>query len=372
MIKHDIKFDFDDLLIVPSSSSSVVSRKNVNVYDENDMLPLFTAPMDTVVGFKNIKLFKQNKIYPIIPRTLTNTLRSTEQDKEWLALGLKDLEDLSTFPELLKKMGINPNDTAYELEREKWILIDIANGHMLKLLDLVKKSKDIFGDKLHLMMGNIANPETYELLSNAGADYIRIGVGNGGGCLTSQNVGVGYPLASLISECYQISCTLKTPAKIVADGGMKNYSDVIKSLALGADYVMLGSILNRALESAGDTVKANVKHIGVESWTEPGEPVDQYSENVKNAFVNGARFFKKFRGMSTKSVQKLLGNEELKTSEGVTRMNPVEYTLEGWTENFTHYLASAMSYTGCSTLEDFIGKVDLVKISQHSFNRFNK
>lgn len=191
-------------------------------------------------------------------------------------------------------------------------------------------------------------------------------------CLTSQNVGVGYPLASLISECYEISCTLKNPAKIVADGGMKNYSDVIKALALGADFCALGSLFNRALESAGDTVKANVKHTGVETWTEPGELVDQYSENVKNAFLNGAKFYKKFRGMSTKSVQKLLGNESLKTSEGVTRMNPVEYTIEGWTENFSHYLASAMSYTGAKTLEEFIGKVDLVRITQHSFNRFNK
>jgi len=191
-------------------------------------------------------------------------------------------------------------------------------------------------------------------------------------CLTSQNVGVGYPLASLISECYEISCTLKTPAKIVADGGMKNYSDIIKALALGSDYVMVGSLLNRSLESAGETYKANVKHTGVETWTEPGDPVDQYSDNVKNAFENGAKFYKKFRGMSTKSVQKLLGNTVLKTSEGVTRMNPVEYTLEGWTENFRHYLASAMSYTGAKTLEDFIGKVNLVRITQHSFNRFNK
>jgi glutamate synthase domain-containing protein 2 len=191
-------------------------------------------------------------------------------------------------------------------------------------------------------------------------------------CLTSQQVGVGYPLASLIDECYTISCTLNNPAKIVADGGMKNYSDIIKALALGADACMVGSIFNRALESAGETFKANVKHTGVETWTEPGEPVDQYSENVKNAFENGAKFYKKFRGMSTKSVQKLLGNEVLKTSEGVTRMNPVEYTIEGWRENFEHYLASAMSYTGAEKLDDFIGKVTLAKISDNSFNRFKK
>ena len=180
-------------------------------------------------------------------------------------------------------------------------------------------------------------------------------------------------MASLISECYDMSCTLKSPAKIVADGGMKNYSDIIKSLALGSDYVMIGGILNKSLESAGDTYGANIHHdTPTGGWLEPGEKVDQYSDGVKNAFKNGAKFYKKFRGMSTKGVQKLLGNEYLKTSEGVTRINPVEYTIEGWTENFKHYLASAMSYTGKLSLDDFIGKVELNLISQNSFNRFNK
>jgi IMP dehydrogenase/GMP reductase len=377
MIKQDIKFDFDDLLIVPSASSEVNSRpKDVNVYNEEGMLPLFTAPMDTVIGMTNIDIFKENKIYPILPRTVSkqgNWSYYNFRDKKntWVAEGLKEFEELSGFIEYSVK-NLTSEEYNSEISRDRYILVDIANGNLNKLVKLVQKAKSIFGDKLHLMVGNVANPETYKLLSDAGADYVRVGVGNGGGCLTSQNVGVGYPLASLISECYEISCTLKNPAKIVADGGMKNYSDVIKALALGSDLVMIGSLFNRALESAGETFKANVKHIGVETWTEPGEPVDQYSENVKNAFLNGAKFYKKFRGMSTKSVQKLLGNETLKTSEGVTRMNPVEYTIEGWTENFSHYLASAMSYTGTKTLEEFIGKVDLVRITQHSFNRFNK
>ena len=355
MINKDIKFDFDDLLIQPCVESKITSRKDVNIYDDYGMLPLFTAPMDTVVNLENINIFKENKIYPIIPRTT----KDFEIDSvNWVAIGLNVFDDLFI-------------NRKYNFDK-RYILIDIANGHMEKLKSSILKSKELHGDKLVLMVGNVANPETYKMLSEAGADYIRIGIGNGGGCLTSQNVGVGYPLASLIHECYEISCDLKNPSKIVADGGMKNYSDIIKSLAIGADYVMVGSILNRTLESAGETHKANVKHIGVETWTEPGEIVDQYSDNVKNAFQNGAKFYKKFRGMSTKGVQKLLGNDNIKTSEGVTRMNQVEYTLGGWTENFNHYLSSAMSYTGSSNLNDFIGKVDLIRITQNSFNRFNK
>lgn len=352
MINQNLKLDFDDLLIVPTSSSLINSRKEVNLFDHNNMLPLFTAPMDTVISKDNSYIFKQNKINPILPRN-----KEYEYSEDWHSIGLNEFE----------KMIINPiKDKKFKL------LIDIANGHMRKLEEFIIISKKIYGDNLELMVGNVANPKTFEILSNAGADYIRIGVGNGGGCLTSQQTAIGYPLASLIDECYQISLTLKKPAKIVADGGIKKYSDIIKSLALGANYVMIGSLFNKSLESAGETFKANVKHIGVEVWTEPGELVNQYDEGVKNAFMNGAKFFKKFRGMSTKSAQKSLGNKELKTSEGVTRMNPVEYTLEGWTDNFKHYLASAMSYTGKKQLNEFVGSVELIRISQHSFNRFSK
>jgi GMP reductase len=355
MINKEVKFDFDDLLIQPCSQSKIISRKNIDIYDENGMLPLFTAPMDSVVDTNNYNIFRKNKIYPILPRTI-NFFDTTE----WFALGLKDFKELFL-------------DNKYDIIDKKYILIDIANGNMIVLNDMIKKSKSIYGNRLILMVGNIANPETYRILSESGTDYIRCSVGSGNGCLTSQNVGVGYPMASLIHECYEISCTLKNPAKIVADGGMKNYSDIIKALALGADYVMVGSIFNKALESAGETRKANKKHTGIEHWTEPGPLVDQYSIHIKNAFENEAKFYKIFRGMSTKDVQKLLGNnEELKTSEGVSRMNPVEYTMAGWTENFTHYLASAMSYTGSSNLSEYIGQVDLNLITQSSFNRFNK
>ncbi|MCK9477699.1 MAG: IMP dehydrogenase [Candidatus Muirbacterium halophilum] len=188
-------------------------------------------------------------------------------------------------------------------------------------------------------------------------------------CLTTEKLGVGYPSASLIKECYDISCTLDNPAKIIMDGGLKEERDFIKSFALGADFCMSGGVFNKALESCADTYTQNKKH----DWgTEPGELVDQFNETTKQMFRNGTRFFKKFRGMSTKEVQKSLGNKVLKTSEGISRMNEVEYTLSGWTENFTHYLSSAMSYTNKDNLKDFVGNVEVNLITQNAFKRFNK
>ena len=352
-------FDFDDILIEPEMHTSIRSRKQVDAVDEKQMLPLFTAPMDTVINEDNVNVFNDNKIYGIIPRKANAGLDHISTDyKIWYSYGLDDF----------KKIFID-NDINLRLGEKAFVLIDVANGHMNEVKDLVANSKEKYGRSLVLMVGNCANPITFLSLSQAGADYVRMGIGNGAGCLTTVQTGIGYPMASLIHETVKIQKEREITTKIVADGGFKKYSDVIKALALGADYVMLGSIFNKALESCGETYEGNKKY---DSWTEPGDKVDQYSIDVLLQFEAGRKFYKKFRGMSTKEVQKSLGKTELKTSEGISKMQPVEYTLTGWIENFTDYLKSAMSYTDCLTIGEFIGKVRFNKISKNSMERFNK
>lgn len=356
-----MKFDFDDILIQPGVITRIDHRAQINIFDQDNMLPLFTAPMDTVVNSENAHIFTNNKIRVILPRTenskrINNGNVYSEDFSIWMSYSLEEFDQF-----FLKQDAL--------IYHQAFALIDVANGHMPSIRNAIINAKYKYGHDLQLMVGNIANPETYRELSLCGADYIRIGIGNGSGCLTSVQLKLGYPLASLIAECYEIAKTLEKPAKIVADGGIKKYGDIIAALALGADYVMIGSVFNKALESAGDTFRANIKH---ESWTEPGELVNQYDPITKQLFLNGTRFFKKFRGMSTKEVQKTLGNKVIKTSEGIVKMQPVEYTLSGWVENFEDYLKSVMSYTDSLNLSEFIGKVKYNLISQNAFNRFNK
>lgn len=343
------KFDFDDVLIQPAIMTDVVSRKDVNPFDKNSMLPLFTAPMDTVVNKQNAVEFLGNDINVCLPRG--------EETKQAVFLSYSLREFQKKYIDVLR-------------EGFHFVLIDMANGHMRELEISIRTAKEMYGDKLKLMVGNVAHPKTYKRLSEAGADYIRVGIGNGGGCLTTQQLGVGYPMGSLVRECYAMSCTLDNPAYIVADGGMKKYADIIKALALGADYVMVGSIFNKALESASPCLIPNTNLSGGE-W----EEIDlDRAKELFNSDAYGRRFeiTKMFRGMSTKEVQKEWGAEELKTSEGIVKYQPVEYTIHGWVENFEHYLRSAMSYTNSFTLDDFIGKVETNIITQNAFNRFNK
>lgn len=340
----NMRIDFNDLLIQPADSTTISSRKEVDPFDNNKMLPLFTAPMDTVVDNNNAETFLKNKINVCLPR-----------EKNFLP-GSKFQTFRSTSLDEFIEIYLNQDGP----QQSQFVLIDIANGHMAKMMDAISKAKFKYGEKLFIMAGNVASPGAYEVLSMAGADAVRIGIGNGNGCLTTQQTGIGYPMASLIRECYYRSLIIKDAALIVADGGMKDYADVIKAIALGADYVMLGSILNKSLESCGET-----------------RLFKYFNINPKSKFAlwlhkKGFKLTKRFRGMSTKEVQKNWGNEKIKTSEGVVRIRPVEYTLSQWAGNFEDYLRSAMSYTNCRTLEEFKGNVSLNIISEQAYKRFNK
>jgi len=357
-------YDFDDILIMPADITDINSRSEVNPF-YGGKLPLFAAPMDTVVNRGNIQSFLDAGIKVCLPRESTITPHHYSLNEDvFYAYSLADFRAVFLGEHHIK-------------DGKFYALIDVANGHMPAVRDAVVESKAIYGERLQLMVGNIANPDTYTILSQAGADYIRVGIGNGGGCLTTQQTGVGYPMASLIEACFSRSMELSTPAKIVADGGFKKYADVIKALAMGADYVMLGSILNKALESAGENyvqTGVSASMIGYEEYFNSfqNEWFSRDQIPTPHDLMTFGTLYKKFRGMSTKEVQKSLGNDVLKTSEGVVKYQKVEYTLKGWTENFEHYLRSAMSYTNSKTLTEFIGYVNTVRITQNAFNRYNK
>jgi len=343
-------FDFDDILIQPANVTTIESRSEINPR-YNNCIPLMTAPMDTVVSGKNKHLFHELGIEVVLPR-VTNPDDHYVSTDEFLSYSLTDFERIFL------------DGTPHRHSKPLKVLIDVANGHMENVYEFAKSAKIKYDGDMILMVGNIANPATYRKFSSIHVDYVRVGIGNGAGCLTTQQTGVGYPMASLIEECYSHNgyvTRYESDTKIVADGGFQKYSDVIKALALGADYVMLGSIFNKALESAGETQK-------ISGW----ETIDQYSDEAKQMLESDIRLKKVFRGMSTKEVQRDWGKEKLTTSEGVVREHRVEYTLSQWVENFEDYLKSAMSYTDKKTLPEFIGKVKYNFISENSLKRFSK
>ncbi len=441
MIKNITGYSYNDLTLVPATISNISSRSECNPFLTNDgnYLPIFTAPMASVVNIENIKVFENNHIYPIIPRNIPIVQRMLSlhsNNNYWVALSLNEFKSFFIDDKRLDEYtGIFH------------ICVDIANGHMEKLYELCKKAKLISNEhsyKLVIMTGNIANPNTYRwicdfnYLSNIRViDYIRVGIGGGSGCITTSNVSIHYPQASLIDECYHIKQSLLSLhndlgepkfneslfPKIVADGGIRNYDHVIKALALGADYVMVGSLFAQCIESAGDKIQKNVEQKDpikfpiarykdfykddkgnwwghytdnfIEHLLEPwknnidkykDQPVgsdttndyliaiEKYNDKLKDLacdkFIGPIDV--KFFGMASADGQKSISGIKTKTSEGITKYLPVKYTLKGWTENMISYLRSAMSYTNCTSLDEFIGKQTLIVNSISEIYAVNK
>lgn len=348
--------DFKDICLVPSKTTRVCSRDSINIKDEKGFLPIMAAPMDTVVSVDNMSDYLSNGIIPCLPRE-TEDLPEMVNENIFVSMSLTDFE---YFVDDYKKTN------GKDIDGNIKILVDVANGHMECLMTAVQEFlilRNGFGkqEEHQIMVGNIANSKTYEEYAKMGVDYVRVGIGGGSACLTSANVGVHYPMVPLLMECRSIKVENNYTAKIVADGGFKNYDDIIKALALGADYVMLGGIFNKCIESCGQT--------SLFKCIEISQPI---AEDLWFTFPFIRKFmYKSFRGMSTKEVQRSWKNKKIRTSEGIVKTNKVMYSLHQWVENFESYLKSAMSYTNSLNLNEFKTS-DYMTISPNTLNRFEK
>jgi hypothetical protein len=177
--------DFNDILITPAVTSSIRSRSEINQHQtlmgETNWLPVIVSPMDTVIGLDNWELYLENKMPICFPRGIyptTYPVQFSEDDRTMLQC-FKDVifysYSLDQVSDLVEWLVNNPGS-----DLEGNVLIDIANGHMQHMVDLVRDLRS--RTKMKIMVGNIANPETYRVLSEAGADFIRVGIGFGGGC----------------------------------------------------------------------------------------------------------------------------------------------------------------------------------------------
>lgn len=322
------KFDLKDITLVPDVLSDISSRSEIDIIIDGT-LPLIAAPMDMVIDSNTANVFSSKNMLVCLPRGV-----ESNNSEHFTSMGLDETIEAYNNKTLPKKL-----------------LIDVANGHMRKLYDISKLIKE--NTDTILMVGNIANPKTYKMYAEIGVDYIRCAIGTGSACLTSVHTGVHYPIGSLISEISSIRNRLSLSTKIVADGGFRTYSDIIKCLALGADYVMLGGVLSKSMESCSPKY---IKKLG---------------EYVPYSGEIGEEVYTYYRGMSTKEVQKSWNRKHLKTAEGISFYQKVEYTMDSWLENFQDYLKSSMSYCNAKNLKDF-RKSKYILITDNAQKRFEK
>lgn len=363
----------DEIALIPTIRSHVNSRKEVYPFDENGKLPIFVAPMTCILDKYNYNTFN-SKSYAILPVRPDSYKNNESLSDGWFACPF----------DIFKNLINNATDTNKIDEGKYFICVDMANGHMSILYDYVKKFKHYFPNS-KIMVGNIANPETYIDCCLSGVDYVRVGIGGGSGCITSVYTGFHNSLTNMLETTTFLKQEFRkgrfgsqyTLTKVVADGGIDSIGKAIKCLALGADYVMMGKLFAQCEESAAK--KYSVSSINDLKLTVKNDFLTVSKDLLKkfDAISNRSSYFKEiwvkeYYGQASEQGQIDRFGMVKSTPEGITTYIPMEHTYDEFMQNFENYLRSAMSYNGSFNLEEFIGNVNYQIQTIAEFNLYNK
>lgn len=240
--------ELENISILPTTVNSgnlMQSKFNFGVQDIEPSLPIFTSPMEAVVGIENYKIWQDAGIRPILPRTVPIDVRLEASCYIFAAFSKEEVKQ-----HFLMSNRRNINSMFR-------ICIDSGNGHDSEVLSIGKELKRAYGPQVLLMGGNIGNPKTYIEYCKNEFDYVRVGLSSGS-LVDSDKYGFSYPIPSLLIDINNLKATAAInlkQTKIIVDGGIRTHSDIIKCIALGADYVMIGREFARLVEANGNIYK---------------------------------------------------------------------------------------------------------------------
>ena len=266
------------LLGIVSSRDYRVSRMDVSEKVATFMTPrekLITAPAETTLKEANdiIWAHKLNSL-PIVDAN--DHLMYFVFRKDYASHKANPLELLDSQKRYLVGAGINTRD--YEkripalLEAGVDVLvIDSSEGYTCwqkKTIDWVRKT---YGDTVKIGAGNVVDRDGFRFLAEAGADFVKVGIGGGSICITRETKGIGRGQATALIEVaaardqYFQETGVYVP--ICSDGGIVHDYHMTLALAMGADFLMLGRYFARFDE--GPTPKIMVNGVYMkEYWGE--------------------------------------------------------------------------------------------------------
>lgn len=328
-------YTFDDIQIIPAYSE-VESRSQCNLttrFTKQYKLgtPLVASPMDTVTEYNMAIAIASHGGVGIVHRFMSiekqaNQVRKIKEQEKLVSAAIGATGDYKERAQELVNAGAIV------------LLIDVAHGNTKQVRDAITWCKQNLPNYVDVIAGNVATYDGAKNLAKWGADAIRVGIGNGSLCETRIRTGIGIPQVTALIESIRAVEESGIDVPIIADGGIRMTGDVAKALSLGADSVMLGSLLAGTRESPGE-----IHRMGI--W--PNE-----------------QLFKKYRGSASAEVKQVHGLEE-KNVEGNSKLIPYKGKVERIVSDISDGVRSAMSYVDATTIEEFQAKSEHVLITQN-------
>lgn len=316
---------FDDVLLVPAynhhESRRVVETTSTDRLDKLTLaLPVISSNMDTITESAMANFMNSKGAMGALHRFMGVDDNIEEfkrcQGKVFVSIGCTDAE--LQRAEALRDAGAN------------YFCVDVAHAHAKYVGKTLKSLRKMLPEQC-IMAGNVATYAGADYLASCGADIIKAGIGGGSVCSTRIKTGFGIPMLTCIQDC------ARSDRSIVADGGIKTSGDIVKALAFGADFVMIGGMLAGTNPTPGPVIEK-----------EDGSKV------------------KRYRGMASKEAQEaFLGQmHEWKTAEGVATEVPYKDQADAIIADIIGGLRSGLTYAGADTISELQRKLNYVVVTQ--------
>lgn len=340
------------LLGIVASRDYRVSRMSVDTKVSEFMTPLeklVIAPADTSLKVAN-DIIWDNKInsLPLVDENGHLVYIVFRKDYDSHKENVHELLDANKS--YVVGAGINTRDYAERVPAlveagVDVLCIDSSEGYSEWQYRTLQWIRERYGDSVKVGAGNVVDAEGFRFLADAGADFVKIGIGGGSICITRETKGIGRGQATAVIEVakardeYYKETGIYVP--ICSDGGIVHDYHITLALAMGADFVMLGRYFARFEESP--TVKVRIN----------GNTMKEYWGEGSNRARNWQRY-------------DLGGSSKLSFEEGVDSYVPYAGPLADGVQTTLYKVKSTMCNCGCNSIPELQEKAKLTVVSSTS------
>jgi IMP dehydrogenase len=318
---------YNDVLLAPQYSD-IRSRSEVSIASVFDgpyayvplKLPIIASPMDTISEEEMGVAMWQEGGLAVVHRYNTIDRQTEIMDHIIVLCQANAAAAIGTSGDYLERA------TALYDVGTRILCVDVAHGHHILMKEALHELRASFDDRVHIMAGNVATLEGYNDLVDWGADSVRCNIGGGSICSTRIQTGHGIPGLHTIIDCARSDRN----APIIADGGIRNSGDIVKALAAGADFVMLGSLLAGTDETPGDVINTPAGKV------------------------------KSYRGMASKDAQ-MDWRGQTASLEGISTTVPCKGPVNDFLGELERGIRSGFSYSGARSLKELQAKARFVR-----------
>ncbi len=255
-----------------------VSRMSTDIKVSEFMTPLdklVTAPAETTLKEAN-DIIWEHKLNSLPIVDAAGNLMYFVFRKDYSAHKDNPLELLDAQKRFMVGAGINTRDYAERIPAllaagVDVLCIDSSEGYTCWQANTIKWVRDNYGDSVKIGAGNVVDKDGFRFLAEAGADFVKVGIGGGSICITREQKGIGRGQATALIEvaaardAYFEETGIYVP--ICSDGGIVHDYHMTLALAMGADFMMLGRYFARFDESPTNKLFVNGQYVK-EYWGE--------------------------------------------------------------------------------------------------------